>query len=328
MKELISGLNADAYRVHALHDPERSWPETNCYTDLWIELLASLGAEPEAMLAFTVTQDFEGDQFTFFKVPLEDIESIYGIRVTELSIFDSLLSHVKAQMQRGRMALVEVDAHYLPDTRGVTYRQGHSKTTIAINGVDEAAGRMTYFHNAGYFSLDAQDFSGIFSGEFAEKGLIALYPYVEFVKFPERISAFSSQQSLALLARRLGDRPAENPFLQWQREFPAHLDQLLARPETYFHLYAFNTLRQAGANYELLASHLNWLGRKSRHDFQPAISCALQLSTSAKTLQFQLARAMARRKTQGLPEMISPMIDAYDQLMQGLDTLLGVKLAA
>ena len=53
----------------------RIWPETNCYVDLWIEVLAAAGFTPEAMLGFTLTQDFEGDQFTFFKVPLEDLES-------------------------------------------------------------------------------------------------------------------------------------------------------------------------------------------------------------------------------------------------------------
>ena len=37
--------------------------------DLWIELLQGWRLEPRAALPFTVTQDFEGDHFTFFKYP-------------------------------------------------------------------------------------------------------------------------------------------------------------------------------------------------------------------------------------------------------------------
>ncbi|MBE7204408.1 MAG: DUF1839 family protein, partial [Parafilimonas terrae] len=72
---------ADPYVPHALHDAGRDWPETNCYVDLWIELLHGRGLVPEAMLGFTLRQDFEGDQFTFFKPPTGDIERLYGLEV-------------------------------------------------------------------------------------------------------------------------------------------------------------------------------------------------------------------------------------------------------
>ena len=59
----------------------------------------------------TVTQDFEGDQFTFFKFPLEDIEHLYGTQVQELAIYDSLEDRVLAQTLRGHTVLVEVDGY-------------------------------------------------------------------------------------------------------------------------------------------------------------------------------------------------------------------------
>jgi len=34
---------------------------------------------------------------------------------------------------------------------------------------------------------------------------------------------------------------------------------LLAKPDGFFHKYAFNTLRQFGANFSLLSAHLQWL---------------------------------------------------------------------
>ncbi len=74
--------------------------ETNCYVDLWSKSSMRLGLAPEAMLGFTLTQDFEGDQFTFFKVPLEDLEALYGVVATELAIFDTVENHVEMQIER------------------------------------------------------------------------------------------------------------------------------------------------------------------------------------------------------------------------------------
>src|ERR1700753_4169491 len=63
---------------HALHDPARAWPETNCYVDLWIEVLDALGLDPIACFGFTFSTDFEGDQWTFFKPSFGDIWELYG----------------------------------------------------------------------------------------------------------------------------------------------------------------------------------------------------------------------------------------------------------
>ena len=60
---------ATGARPGELHGEEAIWQETNCYMDLWIELLYGWGLDPRAALSFTVTQDFEGDHFTFFKYP-------------------------------------------------------------------------------------------------------------------------------------------------------------------------------------------------------------------------------------------------------------------
>ena len=58
---------------HRLHDAGRRWPETNCYVDLWIEVLAALDEVPEAAFGHAVCQRFGEDQFTFSKVPIEDL---------------------------------------------------------------------------------------------------------------------------------------------------------------------------------------------------------------------------------------------------------------
>lgn len=315
-------LDPAHYTSHPLHSTERMWPETNCYVDLWIEVLASLGAAPEAMLGFTLTQDFEGDQFTFFKVPLEDLETLYGIRVTELAIFDRVEAHVSAQIGRGRLCLVEMDSFYLPDTQGVGYHQHHGKTTVGINRLNLAGREMDYFHNGGFFRVSGDDFDGVFQHNAAESALPFL-PYTEFAKLPLTMPDESHQRQDAerLLVQHFARRPAQNPLAAFATVFPQHVEALAERPFDYFHTYAFNTLRQFGANFELLASHLQWL-RNDGH-FQDAIADALKISEVAKSAQFQLARAVTRKKFEPLKTALDPAIEAWDRLMMGLQSKMG-----
>ena len=71
------------YRRHWLHGPDRTYPETNCYADLVIELIHARGDEPLAILGVTARLDFETDQWTFFKPDPADLEDILGITIHE-----------------------------------------------------------------------------------------------------------------------------------------------------------------------------------------------------------------------------------------------------
>lgn len=314
------------YRPHDLHSAERIWPETNCYVDLWIEVLAALGVAPEAMLGFTLTQDFEGDQFTFFKVPLEDLETLYGIRVNELAIFDRPEQHVIEQIGRGRLSLLELDSFYLPDTRGLTYQLEHGKTTVAINRLDPAMRELDYFHNGGLFHLSGEDFDGLFQMHAAPDTLPFL-PYTEFAKFPAGYPDQNSLRDMAwkLLRRHFARRPADNPIRAFASVFPAQVKQVAERDFGFFHKYAFNTLRQVGANFELLASHLHWVNGGA---FAEAERHALRIAEVAKSTQFQLARALARRKFDPLATALDPAVEAWDLLMTDLAATLGQRREA
>lgn len=314
-------LTPETYIKHALHDPDRNWPETNCYTDLWIEILASRGQTPQAMLAFTVRQDFEGDQFTFFKPPLDDIEALYGITAQELAIFDTVERHAAQQLAQGRMPLIEVDGFFLPDTDGVSYQLVHTKTTIGIERLDIVQKRIDYFHNSGFYSLSGADYDGIFA---PPAHGATLFPYTEFVKFgtgPGRPDLAAA--SANLLRNHLKFRPAGNPIADYARAFPAHAADLTARPPEYFHIYAFNLLRQLGANFELLGSYLDWLGAIRGVDLTEEAAAASTIAGGAKSFQFQLARGMARGRLAGLESQLDPMIDAYDHVFAGLADKIG-----
>lgn len=309
-----SDLDPAAYGPHVLHGPDRDWVETNCYTDLWIEAVHGLGLDPHAMLPFTVTQDFEGDQFTFFKVPLEDLEALYGLSVQELAIYDSVEAHVAEQLARGRLVLVEVDGFHLPDTRGTSYGVTHVKTTIGIARLDPAARRMAYFHNAGFYALEGADYEALFA---AAAG--PLFPYVEFAKRSRPALAGSALmgRSLELLRHHLARRPAGNPVTAFRADLPRHLEALAARPMGYFHLHAFNTLRQLGANFELLGSYAAWIARQAEGPADVLEACRT-ISATAKTLQFQLARGVAKGRFADYGAPLKRIEHAWDAAIGGL----------
>lgn len=311
------GAEPGGARASALHDLARDWPQTNCYVDLWIEALRARGLPPEAMLGFTATLDFEGDQFTFFKPPLEDIETLYGMVVHELALYDDICGHIVEQCARGRLVMIETDAFYLPDTRGVSYRIEHSKTTIGVNRLDAANHTIDYFHNEGFFRAAGADFDGLIAFG-ADSGRQNLPPYAEIVKadFPPLAPAQMRNAAQELFARHVRRRPAHNPIDAFAQQLPELIERMGARAPEFFHKFAFNTLRQLGANFELMSSFLAWIDESDQ--LSREIEACRTISAGAKSFQFLLARAMMRSKHVGLDAPLAALSDSYETLFAGL----------
>jgi hypothetical protein len=309
---------------HALHQGDRVWQETNCHVDLWIELLHGFGLNPRAAFAFTVTQDFEGDQFTFVKFPLEDLERLYGTQVQELAIYDSLEDRVLAQTLRGHTVLVEVDGYYLPDTRSTSYRREHSKTTVGIDFIDPAGRRLGYFRNTGYHLLDGEDYDGVFRKlpHFAGQADL-LFPYVEFAKQarPALEGTALLDASMDLLRAHLARRPLRNPITQWRAAFPGQLDALLTRGEKFFHLYSFNLMRQLGANFEFLSKYLEWLAAQGMEIPLEIAGSAQKLASESMAMQLRLVHAMARGHHDPCSDCFDVLEAAYDNTLPLLAAL-------
>src|SRR5262249_23122439 len=102
--------------------------------------------------------------------------------------------------------------------------------------------------------------------------------------------------SLQLLRRHLRRLPESNPFEVFKGRFEADLRWLTDEPLEMFHLYSFATLRQFGACYELAATYLHWLQERTGKPLAAPSAAFNNLATGAKTMQFHLARAMARKK--------------------------------
>jgi hypothetical protein len=319
MTKQILPLDARTYQRHLIHREGRTWAETNCYVDVWVELLHALGHEPIAALPFTLAIDFEGDQWTFFKCPLSDVYELFGLDVQELAIWRPLVVHIEEQLERGRPVLVELDSYFLPDTAGTAYKAAHVKSTVAVNEIDVAQRRMGYFHSQGYYEVEGDDFLDVLRMR-DNPDPAALPPYVEFVKIrsgTERTGASLLEGSLQMLRKHLQQVPAENPFLSFRTRFEKDLGWLLMEPLETFHQYSFATLRQYGACFELSQTYLQWLAAKGESGLDQEIRTFREISDGAKAFQFQLARAMSRRK----PLDLSPIEAMAERWQQGISGL-------
>ena len=326
MTARLAQLDPFDYQRHELHQPERSWPETTCYADLWIELLHSLGLPPEPALAFAVTTGFEGDQWTFAKPSLGDLEVLYGIEVTELTIWRSLADHIETQRRRGNVLTIEVDAHHLADTAGVAYQVGHSKTTIVPTRLDVGALELDYFHNAGFFRASGEDVAALFGGP---DPLLA--PYVELVRLEHvRVDddATLVENAVAVLAGHVTRIPSANPFDAYAGWLVEDNERLVAAGLDGFHQYAFATVRSYGSAFALAAASCRWLGAHvsgAAADGAGALTSAAEayeaIGEAAKTTQFKLARVAAGRKGD-VAELIAEQAGAWQRATDAL-ALLG-----
>jgi hypothetical protein len=316
----IAALDPSTYRRHAIHGDDRIWAETNCYTDLLIELVHGLGHEPLAMLPFTLAIDFEGDQWTFFKPPHADLFELYGMDLQELAIWRPLAEQVAEQVDAGRPVLVELDSWFLPDTAGTAYRLAHTKTTVGVNEIDIGRCHLGYFHNAGYHALEGDDFRNLFQlgGPVHER---VLPPYVEYVKWRENFNPPKGRQlveaSIPILQRELARAPSDNPFPRFKARFSQDLAGLLAADIAHFHAYSFANLRQYGACFELAETYLRWLGDNGIVGVAEASNAFRDIAQTAKAFQFQLARAMAR----GKPLDLTPLDAMGEKWARGMALL-------
>ncbi|WP_040556964.1 DUF1839 family protein [Reinekea blandensis] len=317
----VRTLDVQAYRPHAIHGADRIWAETNCYVDVVLELIHALGFEPIAALPFTLSISYEGDQWTFFKFPPFDLFDLYGLELQELNPWNNLAEHIETQVSLGRPVLVELDSCYLPDTQGTTYRHEHVKSTVAVNFIDRQQKRLGYFHGQSYYELDGDDFDLVLQTE----GLVherMLPPYIELVKChrtAEEANAALVERSIDALRRQLRYLPASNPFSSFAVQFEKQLPDIKAKGLEHFHQYSFATLRQFGACYELSATYLKWLTEKTSKDFSLAEQNFLDISQGAKTLQFQLARAVARNRDIDL-RPLQVMAELWQQAIDSIKT--------
>lgn len=300
----MNTLDPHHYTPHALHRTDRAWTETNCYADLWIEVLHAQGLDPHAMLAVTLGIDFEGDQWTFFKPSLHTLRALYGVEVEELNLWLDLRTNTREQLARGRIVLAEADAFFLPDTAATDYQHHHTKTTIGITHL--SADACHYFHNAGFFAVSGANLEGLLQPR-------EMPFFAEFAKFDHRVvrpSAELRELSRATLRETLAFGPRHNPFIP----FTAQLREVTTLGLEHWHKHAFANLRQCGAAFELARDYLRWLDPALE---SVALACD-DISQTTKSLILKGARAANGKRAFEIGEAAATLTNRWDRVMQAL----------
>ena len=313
----LFGHDPATYLPHPLHTDERTYHETNCYTDVIVEMLHARGDEPLAVLGSTVRSDFEGDQWTFFKPWPSDLEALYGIDIHEMQPYRPMPIQIAELIPLDRTLIVELDAWYLPDTAATSYRTEHVKTSVVAAAIDVPGQVLRYFHNTSLYELAGEDYRGVFriGGSFSGD---VLPPYTELVRFDmgprlqERELRSAARQ---LLRYHLDRRPTSDPFQRFGERLTLDLPRLLEGDSTDYHAYAFATVRMAGAGFELCASHVDWL---LGPDGAQASRALTQIVEGSKVLGFKLAR----RRAFDVQTVLEPLGQAWAEAMGSLDRAL------
>ncbi|MBV9119701.1 MAG: DUF1839 family protein [Chloroflexi bacterium] len=305
------------YVGHWLHiDSSRVWQEHNCYVDLWIELLHSLGLNPLPAFYTALLAGFQADQWTFVKPDHWAIARLFGIDVIEVDIWRGVEAHVLAQLENHSVPLLETDCWYLPDTAGMSYQQQHKKSAIAIVAVEPESQVLRYFHNRGFHEIRGADYRGALYLDEPPR----LVPYAEAALIGGRCARSDDelrQISLDLLSVRFEQSRQESTFVSFREHLECAIAEL-HEGAIDFHEYAFANFRQLGSACALGAEYLRWLDLP---DSAPTAAALDRISELAQSFILRLARLAARARTPEIEPTMSDMVQAWSEAQRGLHRL-------
>lgn len=313
----LSRLDAASYTQHHLHSGDRVWQETNCYVDIWIEIVAHLGLPPEPAGVCAFSADSLPGQWAFLKYQPDDLRRLYGIEVAEFNLWKSIEEHVLEHMAQGNLVTLESDSWFLPDTEGVAYGVDHVKSTIVPTRLDPEARTMTYFHNASLYALSGDDYDGALGKE----GTISCtpQPYVELVRLDRVLPADGlAQRALDLAREHLARRPEDNPVARFSDQIREIAPTLKERGFDWYHKFSFSYTRQLGLTAQLAADACRWLAdfataeldEAKREELRTAATELDVVSQEMKNLQFALARVTGGR-TKDLEPALTLVTDTW-----------------
>lgn len=312
-------VQVDGYVPHPIHGADRIWTETNCYVDLWVEVLHGLGHDPIPAAACAFSARFDGAQWTFLKFRPEDLLALYGIDVAEMNVWRRPIDHLEDNAAAGLLSTIEVDGFWLPDTDGTGYHADRSKTTIVPNMIDRDAQVLEYFHNSGYHRLSGDDFRGVFG---LDDPVTAWPPYVEQLR-PGAAEPCPDAFD-AVLARHLRMRADANPVRALAARVLSDVELVRTGGLEVFHPWTFGVLRQCGATAELAADvsvHME------AHGYSGAAGAAEDfraVAEGAKSVQFRMARA-ARGRAVDPSEQLDAMAEAWERAVHTVVRAAGLR---
>ncbi len=299
---------------HPWHQGERVWSTTNSQLDVWIELLHTLNLDPAPVLLPTLCADFEGDQWTHSTVAPADLWACYGIAVDEMFVWRPLLAHFVEQLDRGNAVLVEVDEFHLPDMVGSSYQRAHCKTVIAVTGYDRNAHRLRYLHGAGGAEVDGDDLDALITAGIGSAQLAPTARIVKLDRLAPRTDAERAVLGVALARFHATRLPVRNPVRAFADALRAHGAWLAGGDAEHYQKWAFATLQQCGAAFELSADVCAWLA-KHGEPVEGAVAPLRAVSQSARVLHQRLVRVSQSGRMPDVSATTDDMARAWDDAM-------------
>ncbi len=266
---------------------ERNYVETNCYTDILIELLHARGDEPLAMMGCVLADRLRGRPVDVLQAAARRTWSAStGSTSTRCSPTGRGRPDRRAD-RPGRTMIVELDSWYLPDTAATSYRTEHVKSCVIAEAIDPEGERLRYFHGAWLLRARGRGLPRRLPlGQVSDD---VLPPYTELVRLDAgaRCGARSCARPRAELLASISRGPPDNPFVRFGEQLGRELPRLLEGDAAGYHDYAFATVRMVGSAFEAGASHVEWvLGERGA----AAAAAMGRIVEGCKTLSFKLAR--------------------------------------
>ena len=122
-------------------------------------------------------------------------------------------------------------------------------------------------------------------------------------------------QAWHLLKRHFERRPASNPFVRFGERFAQDLPGLQAKGLPYYHAWAFASIRQAGAAFDLAAAHLRWLAAFDHPALMAAADSFDTIAQGNKALILKGARAVNSGRPFDATPLMAEMAQAWDHGM-------------
>jgi hypothetical protein len=150
--------------------------------------------------------------------------------------------------------------------------------------------------------------------------------FAEFIRIERRkhdSAAALARASRDLVARHLSRRPSTNPVARFAARFESDLPYLQEKGLDYYHQWAFGSLRQLGAAFELAAINLRWLEEHRALRADIAAAAFESISNICKSLVLKGARAVNAKRALDVRTPCSTMAEDWEKGVRALETALG-----
>jgi hypothetical protein len=120
-----------------------------------------------------------------------------------------------------------------------------------------------------------------------------------------------------LTRQYVGRVPSENPVTRYRLRYAADVVWLAGKDMEMFYKYAFATLRQCGACAEMASTFLAWLSARTGRPSAASVEFGT-IATTAKAMQFKLARMMSTGKAADVTPLLDQMESSWERAIADL----------